>query len=473
MAGLSPVIPVKESKGPAFAAETTRPASELPAAERAPLPAAGGSAAAMAVKSLIAGSRDVLSRAVRGPTLRPPMPGPRARARALLMFTLRNAATWIRPRPPVAIRPGATLRRRLESHEVVTAILSLTLSGTTVLLTAKGAAIPMSEVGGGAIDRAEALVFAIGVGTASFLGFLWGFGVVTRLTGKRLAAGALVIGTYLSAIAWIDAPFNMLALAGGSAVQMSLVDTTACYETRPASVTADATAVRRVLPFLAGQVAQFEDYARQEGKGGHTGAPGAGKVSATASRLGSQLKALHHHLSAGLVQVDAIGAGIAAELATMKKQAFTQGPINPRAQAVSTASDRINELLSQMKQFDFSVSIQAARIALEETVVVPTKAATPLEARQNAQLAELSGMAKAAARALSAFSSETTSSAPGFEACPRPANAMDAIKTYWKPLLPQWLAALFLSLSQALLIALAVIVRREPNDLNEEKAGKP
>lgn len=383
----------------------------------------------------------------------------------------RNAATWIRPRPAAAIRPRSTLKRRLESHEVVTAILSLTLSGTTVLLTAKGAAIPMSEVGGGAIDRAEALVFAIGVGTASFLGFLWGFGVVTRLTGKRLAAGALVIGTYLSAIAWIDAPFNMLALAGGSAVQMSLVDTTTCYETRPASVTADATAVRRVLPFIAGQVAQFEDYARQESKGGHTGAPGAGKVSATASRLGSQLKTLHDHLTAGLGKVDAIGAGITAELATMKKQAFTQGPINPRAQAVSTAGDRINELLGQMKQFDFSVSIKAARIALEEAVVVPTKAATPLEARQNAQLAELAGMAKAAARALSAFSSETTSSAPGFEACPRPANAMDAIKTYWKPLLPQWLAALFLSLSQALLIALAVVVRREPDGPDENKAG--
>lgn len=400
------------------------------------------------------------------PATRSNMPGPRARARALLMFTLRRAATWVSLRPPAVVTPVPPLKRRLESHEGVTAILSLILSGTTVLLTAKGAAIPMSETGGGAIDRAEALVFAIGVGTASFLGYLWGFGVVTRLTGKRLAAGAAITATYLSAIAAIDAPFNMLALAGGSAVQMSLIETTACYETRPAPVTANATAVRRVLPFLAGQAAQFDDWAKKEVKGGHTGAAGEGKLSATASRLATQLKRLHDDLSAGLVRVEAIGAGITGELAAIKKQAFTDGPIRARAQAVSTGGDRIDELLGQMKQFDFSSSVQAAIISLEESVVVPPKAATPFEAKQNAQLAELAVMAKTAARALSTFPSEANSSGSMVEACPRPANAMDAIKTYWKPLLPQWLAALFLSLSQALLIALALVVRREP-DLHE------
>jgi len=405
-------------------------------------------------------------------TLTPPhiVPGPRARARALLIFTLRNLATWIRPRGGSAPKPIPELKRRLEAHEVVTAILSLVLSGTTVLLTTKGAAIPMSETGAGAIERAEALVFALGVGTASFLGYLWGFGILTRLTGKRLAAGVLVIGIYISGVALIDAPFNMLALAGGSAVQMSLVDIVSCQEARRSTTTASVTKIRRILPIIAAQQRQLDDRAKNERAGKYTGQAGEGKVSATAARIAVLHMTLYDELSAGLAQTDVIGSRITSELDGMKRHAFTQGPIRERAQAVSAGGDRIDESLGQLKQYDFSSTIKAAIVTLNGAVVVPHKSTNPAEEKQNAELAEIAATARTTASALASVSADLTTSETEAEPCPRPANAMNAIKTYWKPLLPQWVAALFLNLSQALLIVAGMIVRREPA-FQDDKRG--
>ncbi|HBQ36392.1 MAG TPA: hypothetical protein DD729_06080, partial [Rhodobacteraceae bacterium] len=59
-------------------------------------------------------------------------------------------------------------------------------------------------------------------GVFSWLGWFYLFGLLYRLHGKRLFT-ALVAGTFfIFSIAAIDAPFNMLALGGGPAVQMTI-----------------------------------------------------------------------------------------------------------------------------------------------------------------------------------------------------------------------------------------------------------
>lgn len=43
----------------------------------------------------------------------------------------------------------------------------------------------------------------------------------------------------------------------------------------------------------------------------------------------------------------------------------------------------------------------------------------------------------------------------------RPTDPMTAIKTYWRPLLPQWLAAIFVDFAPAILLIILIAARRE------------
>lgn len=43
----------------------------------------------------------------------------------------------------------------------------------------------------------------------------------------------------------------------------------------------------------------------------------------------------------------------------------------------------------------------------------------------------------------------------------RPSDPMTAIKTYWKPLLPQWVAAIFIDIAPAILLVTLIAARRE------------
>ena len=123
------------------------------------------------------------------------------------------------------------LEERIQFSERLTAILLMIPSAGTAVLTYYGVGGPLTETGSTAIQKGQAVGFALAIGVFVWLGWFYLFGLIHRLDGARLR-NALLAGTVMVAtIAVIDAPFNMLALAGGPAAQMSLVAMAHAYPT--------------------------------------------------------------------------------------------------------------------------------------------------------------------------------------------------------------------------------------------------
>jgi hypothetical protein len=364
-------------------------------------------------------------------------------------------------RRPSASR-AAEISLRVSQREIIATILLTIASVGTLMLTYFGVSMPMSELGGGLVQKGQALVFAITIGVFSWLGWFYLFGLTHWLRGMRLAAAALAGAVYVLSIALIDAPFNMLALAGGSAVQMSLVDTAHDYEQRRILIFQRATTIRGLIPGIRAQSARFKGLKEGEVESGaHSGKAGAGKVAAGFGQVAVLLDSLAGELETGLSQTEKLQSAITAEIAVMKSKVYTRGAIRERMEAVSTSADKLDDLLGRLAQFDYSASIEATLTNLGGIFPARMEASSAFEKVQNAELGLIADMAKPVAAALkTALELLQTRSKSAIHPA-RPADPLNAIKIYWKPLLPQWVAAFFVDLAPAILLVFLIAGRRE------------
>jgi len=364
-------------------------------------------------------------------------------------FTYRNIRRLLAMRGSgIEPGPGEIIEERIATRERIATILLSIASGGTMMLTYFGVSVPMSEIGSGFLQKGQAAAFAVTIGVFSWLGWYFLFGLVPLLHGKRLLAAITGGAVYVSVLAAIDAPFNMIALGGGTAVQMSLVDTAAHYEAKPGPIFERITAIRRLLPAIRTQAARFKKLEEQElTTGVYSGKPNPGKVSGAFHQIANLLGTLADELEANLGKAEAMHGQVAPVIATMKAQAYAQSAIRARIEAVSTAADRADELLAKMAQFDASVSIKATLKILENIFPAPTQAASAFERTQNAEVAAIAQMARPVAESLQDALGTLAPSTQDSAARVRPSDPMTAIKTYWKPLLPQWLAAIFVDIA--------------------------
>jgi hypothetical protein len=367
----------------------------------------------------------------------------------------RRVAYWL-------VDKARILFQRLTVRELLTAILLMIPSAATTMLTYFGVSVPMAELGGTVVDKGQALAFSLTIGVFAWLGWFYLFGLLYWLKGRRLGASLAAGVFFVTTLAAIDAPFNMLALGGGPAVQMSLVDTTRHYETRKDEVFAQATITRRIIPALRAQSERFEELRVQEFEGGaFSGSPGAGKVAAGFGQIAVLLTSLTRELDTGLAQSADLQAEIADQFSAMKQHAYLQGPIRPRVSAVSVTADRLDDLLGQLEQFDYAISISATLSSLESIFPAPTAARSDFERTQNAELAMIAEMSRPVAQSLRAALEELDDVASVQAERLRPMSEMDAIRHYWRPLLPQWLAALFIDFAPAALLIILICAYRE------------
>lgn len=357
---------------------------------------------------------------------------------------------------------ASILSRKVTFRETLTAILLMIPSTATVMLTYYGVSVPMTELGGDIVQKGQALAFALTIGIFAYLTWLYLFGLLYRMRRMRLTT-ALVAGVIsVISIALIDAPFNMLALGGGSAVQMTLVDTTDAYESRNTAVFNRATIAQRLLPAFTGQAVRFRDLENSETKyGTFSGRSGPGKVSAGFGQIATLLESLIKELDAGLGDAKGMQSDISGLLSQMKRATFTQGPIRPRVEIVSTSADRLDDLIGRLVQLDYGVSIQATLTSLKAIFPAPTAAGSDFEKTQNKELALIADMARPVAGALETALAELNSvKAPSVERV-RPQDAMKAIRTKWRELFPQWMAAIFIDIGPAALLIILIAAFRE------------
>lgn len=425
------------------------------------------------------------------PRGRPPKPNgrntsghPRPRqARRLLAALLRAqrriTGKILARRADVQPKPAPTraqsIRAIAADRELIAAILLIVPSAAAMLLTYRGTLMLMAEHGEGLMQKGEALIFALAMGVLVFLGWAYLFAMVHWLRGRRLAGALAAGGIYVTIVASVDAPFNMLSLGGGAAVQMSLVDTATAYERARTDAIAQVGAVRRLVPGLRAQAARFAGSETRELKGADTGSPRPGKVSGAYADKALLLGRLADDLDSGLAQAATVQGEITAALARMKTQVHRQGAIRARVEGVSIEADRIDELLGRLAQLDMTVSIRATLKSLEGTAFVPKIVTKPFEAIQNEQLAQIAEQSRSVAQTLQQALGELPAAPTARAERVRPADAMTAIRTYWRPLLPQWLAALFVDLAPALLLFILLAARREAEaaERHNPREGEP
>lgn len=361
-----------------------------------------------------------------------------------------------------------TLFRKVTFRESLTSILLAIPSAATTMLTYYGVSGPLEEVGGTFVQKAQALGFAITIGVYAWLTWSYLFGLTYRLSGRQLRNALIAGGVMVSAIAAIDAPFNMLALAGDRATQMSLVDVTGRYEEQRSSASRSAAVAQRLLPALKVQAARFEALrAGEEVFGTYSGRSGPGKVSETFGQLAVQLSALVRELEAGLARSASLREGLTASFRELKRQAYRPGPIRPRMEAVSVIADDLDALLEDLHQYDFTPSLDATLASLETSLLRPSGGGSAFADVQAGEINAIAGMAQPVAATLRAALASLQAGSGDEAAVRRPQDPMTAIRIYWWPLFPQWCAALFIDLAPAALLLILIAGYREV-ELSEE-----
>jgi hypothetical protein len=386
-----------------------------------------------------------------------------------------NSHAVAKPRKPIAYwleNKAHILFNRLVTREAITAILLVIPSAATMMLTYYGVSVPMEELGGTLVQKGQALAFALTIGVFAWLNWFYLFGLLYWLRAKRLGV-SLAAGLFLVvSIAAIDAPFNMLALGGARAVQMSLADTAAHYEERKEAVFERATIAQRIIPAIRAQGERFARLEEQELTGGaYSGRAGFGKVSAGFGQIAGLLNNLARELDQGLQQSANLQSRISTIFGEMKREVYTPGAIRPRVTAVSIQADQMDDLLGQLAQFDYAVSIAATLSSLEAIFPEPSVSRSEFERTQNAELAMIAEMARPVGMSLQSALAELRGLPTVDRVRQRPLSDMDAIIVYWKPLLPQWLAALFIDLAPAALLLILICTYREVEIADQPSAS--
>lgn len=354
------------------------------------------------------------------------------------------------------------LIRKVGYREVLTAILLMIPSAATTMLTYYGVSEPMSEQGGGIVQKGQALAFAVTIGVFSWLGWFYLFGLLYRLHGQRLRM-ALAAGTFfVASIAAIDAPFNMLALGGGTAVQMTLLDSAESYEDHKNRAFQETTVMRQLLPAIDVQAERFRTLGEgEQERGDFSGSSGPGKVTAGFFQIATLLETLSAELKRGLDEAGAVQGEIADTLSEIKTETYVTGPLRPRVRRASIAADRLDDLLGQLAQYDYRISIEATLTSMNSIFPVPKDAATAFGKVQNDQLALIAEMARPVAAALQTALSDLSALDREVRPIVRPQNAVEAICTKWRELIFQWLAALFVDLAPGALLIILIAAFRE------------
>lgn len=373
---------------------------------------------------------------------------------------------------PTEPRAGDNLLARADIRETTTTILLMIPAVTTCVLTYSGAIDSMSESGATTMKKGEAALFATTIGVFSFLGSYKAFGLIDRLHGRFLGLGAGAALLFTTAICAVDAPLNLLALGGDSASQMSLADTATHYAGQRSDIFARAAAIRQILPGIRAQAERFKAQQAHEFKTGALsgGKPGPGKVENAFGQVGKLLGDLADELQKGLTEAEHLQAQLTIELGAMKAQVYVQAPMRARIEAVSRSGDKLDDILSRLKQYDYSASVRVTLKSLETIFPAPTAAKNAFEVRQNDAVAQVAAMAKPVAAALSEGLAGLSSSVAGQTINPpRPLRAHQAIWVYWRSLIPQVVAATLTSFAPLLLLLMLLAARREAEHLNRKQ----
>lgn len=379
----------------------------------------------------------------------------------------------VKPDQPQPTRAGDLLSR-LHLREIITAILSLIPASATVLLTYSGVSDGLAEAGATLTNKTEAALFSFGIGTLCFLVNFHLFGLVDRLRGRYLT-GSMIGGiALLVAIAAIDAPFNMRGLAGGTAVRMSIEDTAAFCEDRSRTVFARVGLARQLLSGLRANAKLFAGQQAHEFKtGAMSGARGPGKVESAFGRVATLLGSLADDIENDTGKAEALQEAIAESIRDIKRQVYVQGALRSRIELASVAADKVDTQLGRLARQDLTVSIRATLKSIEGLFLdTPAAAArTPLERRQHEAITQIAAMTKPVAAALHEALDSLQPPAAAVVKPVRPQNASEAIWTYGGKLLPEWIAAILVTLAGPLcLLLMQVSARREAESLND---GEP
>lgn len=128
---------------------------------------------------------------------------------------------------------------------------------------------------------------------------------------------------------------------------------------------------------------------------------------------------------------------------------------------MSVASDRLDDQLSRLNQYDYRVSIEATLASLNAIFPALQNAGSGFEATQNSELAVIAEMAKSVAESLQNALSQLASDIEVSAERVRPQNATIAIRSKWRELIFQWMAAIFIDLAPGALLIILIAAFRE------------
>jgi len=121
----------------------------------------------------------------------------------------------------------------------------------------------------------------------------------------------------------------------------------------------------------------------------------------------------------------------------------------------------MDDLLGQLAQYDYRISIEATLDSMNAIFPAPKSAGSAFEQVQNEQLALIADMAKPVAASLQKALDSLSEKDKAEIATTRPENPMQAIRTKWRELIFQWLAALFVDLAPGALLIILIAAFRE------------
>lgn len=247
------------------------------------------------------------------------------------------------------------IKGKIDSLLVVLALVSTYFSFLGAELLADAAGISW-------LNRSNAVIYAIGIGSAVYTFWAIALRVVPSLpAGRFRIAGMCITAAGCLFLVALSSWLNVAGLAGPAALDTHMSRTIIAYEQSVSEAYGQARQTEQLVSDLKSHARRFRSLSEDEAKFGRiSGAPGPGTVSQTLADIAGDIEALIEEVKAYLEAAATLSEHARLQLETMRQQAARDEPPVLRMRTLAGTADALRATLHELQ--GKSPAASAARV---------------------------------------------------------------------------------------------------------------
>lgn len=362
------------------------------------------------------------------------------------------------------------IKGKIDSLLVVLALVSTYFSFLGAELLADAAGISW-------LNRSNAVIYAIGIGSAVYTFWAIALRVVPSLpAGRFRIAGMCITAAGCLFLVALSSWLNVAGLAGPAALDTHMSRTIIAYEQSVSEAYGQARQTEQLVSDLKSHARRFRSLSEDEAKFGRiSGAPGPGTVSQTLADIAGDIEALIEEVKAYLEAAATLSEHARLQLETMRQQAARDEPPVLRMRTLAGTADALRATLHELQ--GKSPAASAARVVRSLSAGVSVQPVSGRSARivkaQRDALANVEAQIDSTAEAIATLVADLggpfdpSAGAPVVERI----GPVEAVFRYAEQFVPMWAGGIAIDLVPTIIILYLMLVFAVRSDNGHDPEG--